>query len=127
MIPLAGSRQTVRYGAAFLEVEVVPVQLARHISQSTSMITMGMGCGTACDTQYLFSCDVLGANTGHYPRHAKKYADFATLEAQLQDQRVAAFRAFVDDVNAETYPAPHHQIAMEDAAFENFVETARAV
>lgn len=116
-----------RAGAAFLEVEVIPVQLAKHITQSTTMITMGMGCGTACDTQYLFSCDVLGTNTGHYPRHSKKYADFAALEAQLQDKRIEAFRVFVDDVNARTYPAPRHQIAMEDEAFQNFIEKARAV
>lgn len=116
-----------RAGAAFLEVEVVPVQLARHIAQSTPMITMGMGCGTACDTQYLFSCDVLGTNTGRYPRHAKRYADFAALEAELQDKRVAAFQAFVDDVSAETYPAPRHQIVMDDDALRNFVEKAHAI
>lgn len=51
-------------GAACLEVEVVPVQLADHITRSTPLLTMGMGCGTACDTQYLFSCDVLGTDTG---------------------------------------------------------------
>ena len=39
------------------------------------MITMGMGCGDVCDTQYLFCNDILGTNTGHYPRHAKKYID----------------------------------------------------
>ena len=116
-----------RAGAAFLEVEVVPVQLARHISQSTPMITMGMGCGTACDTQYLFSCDVLGTNTGRYPRHSKKYADFAALEAQLQDKRIEAFRAFADEVDGAVYPAPQHQIAMEDDAFRTFVAQARAV
>ena len=39
------------------------------------MITMGMGCGDVCDTQYLFCNDILGINSGHYPRHAKKYVD----------------------------------------------------
>lgn len=112
-------------GAAFLEVEVVPVQLARHITQSTPMVTMGMGCGTACDTQYLFSCDVLGTNTGHYPRHSRKYVDFAALEAELQRKRIDAFKAFVDDVNAETYPAPEHQVTMDHAAFEEFIQRAR--
>jgi 3-methyl-2-oxobutanoate hydroxymethyltransferase len=116
-----------RAGAAFVEVEVVPVQLARHITQSTPMITMGMGCGTACDTQYLFSCDVLGTNTGHYPRHSKKYADFAALETELQDKRIAALSAFVEDVNAQGYPAPRHQITMDEAAFQRFVAAAGAV
>lgn len=114
-------------GAAFLEVEVVPVQLAAHITQATPMITMGMGCGTACDTQYLFSCDVLGTNTGHYPRHSKRYADFAALEAELQAKRVAAIKAFADDVAASAYPAASHQITMDEGAFERFVEQSRRI
>ena len=89
-------------GAACVEVEVVPVPLAEHITRATHMITMGMGCGTACDTQYLFSSDVLGTHDGHYPRHSKRYADFLALEAELQVKRVAAFRAFARDVPMAT-------------------------
>jgi len=58
-------------GAACVEVEVVPVELADYITKNTKMITMGMGCGDVCDTQYLFCNDILGTNKGHYPRHAK--------------------------------------------------------
>jgi 3-methyl-2-oxobutanoate hydroxymethyltransferase len=58
-------------GVCAVEVEVVPVKLAAFLTRNTPVITMGMGCGTACDTQYLFSSDVLGTNTGHYPRHSK--------------------------------------------------------
>lgn len=108
-------------GAACCEVEVVPVRLADYITRHTKMITMGMGCGAACDTQYLFSSDVLGTNPGHYPRHSKKYADFIALEAQLQEKRVAAFRAFGEDVANGTYPEPRHQVDMDDAAFERFL------
>jgi len=108
-------------GAAFVEVEVVPVRLADHITRATPMITMGMGCGTACDTQYLFSSDVLGTNRGHYPRHSKRYADFIALEAELQERRVAAFRAFAEDVMSGTYPETGHQVDMDDAAFERFL------
>lgn len=111
-------------GAAFLEVEVVPVQLADHITRHTPMVTMGMGCGTVCDTQYLFSCDVLGTNTGHYPRHSKRYADFAKLEAELQEERIATFRAFADDVHAAGYPQKDHEIWMDDAEFESFASGA---
>lgn len=112
-------------GAACLEVEVVPVELAYHISRATPMITMGMGCGTVCDTQYLFSCDVLGCNTGHYPRHAKRYADFAALEAELQTKRVAAFRAFAEDVATAGYPEAGHQLHMDAATLERFMRLAQ--
>ena len=46
-------------GAACVEVEVVPVELADFITKNTKMITMGMGCGDVCDTQYLFCNDIL--------------------------------------------------------------------
>ncbi|MGL4312137.1 MAG: 3-methyl-2-oxobutanoate hydroxymethyltransferase [Paracoccaceae bacterium] len=114
-------------GAACLEVEVVPVELADRITRATPMVTMGMGCGTACDTQYLFSCDVLGTNTGHYPRHAKRYADFAALEAELQQKRVATFRAFAEDVSTGGYPQAGHEIHMDDATREQFEKLAQTL
>lgn len=114
-------------GAAFLEVEVVPVQLADHITRTTHMVTMGMGCGTVCDTQYLFSCDVLGTNTGHYPRHSKKYADFARLEAELQAQRVTAFRAFAEEVETATYPQRPHEVWMSEGEFDAFLLGAERI
>lgn len=114
-------------GAACCEVEVVPVELADYITRHTAMITMGMGCGSACDTQYLFSSDVLGTNTGHYPRHSKKYADFAALEAGLQQQREAAFRAFADDVQVGAYPESKHEVRMDNAAHEKFIKLADAI
>lgn len=109
-------------GAAFLEVEVVPVELAEHITRMTPMVTMGMGCGAVCDTQYLFSCDVLGTNTGHYPRHSKKYADLAAMEAAMQQARVEAFAAFARDVESARYPEPRHEIRMEPAALAAFLD-----
>lgn len=112
-------------GAATIEVEVVPVELADHITRATPMITMGMGCGDACDTQYLFSCDVLGTNTGHYPRHAKRYANFAALESELQSKRVEVFRAYATDVASGGYPEPRHAVRMDPAEHEKFVTLAQ--
>lgn len=114
-------------GAAFCEVEVVPVELADFITRNTHMITMGMGCGSVCDTQYLFSSDVLGTNAGHYPRHSKKYADFIALEAELQRKRVEAFRAFAADVETGGYPEPRHEVRMEPAAHKQFLKLARTM
>ena len=114
-------------GAAAVEVEVVPVRLADHITRRTPMITMGMGCGSVCDTIYLFSCDVLGTNSGHYPRHSKQYADFVALEAELQHKRVAALKAFVDDVASGGYPDAGHQVDMDDDAFDEVLNNSRSL
>lgn len=119
---LRAVRDIENAGAACVEVEVVPVELADHITRTTRMITMGMGCGDACDTQYLFSSDVLGTNTGHYPRHARKYADFAALEAALQEKRIEAFRAFARDVETGAYPERRHEVRMDNAAHQDFLK-----
>lgn len=111
----------VNAGVAALEVEVIPVELADHITKTTHVITMGMGCGDVCDTQYLFSSDVLGTHTGRYPRHAKKYADFVALEAKLQSSRVAAFKAFASDVASGAYPQKEHEVHMHPVAFDKFL------
>lgn len=121
---LQDARDLENAGAAFLEVEVVPVELADRITRSTPLITMGMGCGDVCDTQYLFSCDVLGTNTGHYPRHSKRYADFAAIETELHHRRVDAFRAFVSDVTTGAYPEVGHQVRMDPKELESFSAAA---
>jgi len=107
-------------GAACVEVEVVPIELADYITRNTKMITMGMGCGDVCDTQYLFCNDILGTNEGHYPRHAKKYVDLQKEEAKIQNLREKGFQMFVDDVNNGTYPEEKHQIKMDSKEFEAF-------
>lgn len=104
------AKQLESAGAWAVEMELVPVAVADFITRNTSLVTEGMGCGAVCDTQYLFSCDILGTNTGHYPRHAKRYADLASDEARLQRLRVEAFRAFANDVTGGAYPERRHEI-----------------
>jgi 3-methyl-2-oxobutanoate hydroxymethyltransferase len=124
---LRAVRDLENAGAAFVEVEVVPVELADHITRTTPMVTMGMGCGDVCDTQYLFSRDVLGTHAGHYPRHAKRYADLLSQEAALQQARVAAFRAFAADVAAGNYPEPKHAVRMTGAEYDRFTTLAQTI
>ena len=107
-------------GVCAVEVEVIPVKLAAFLTRNTPVITMGMGCGNACDTQYLFSSDVLGTNTGHYPRHSRKYADIPAQLAKVQQERIQAFQAFAADVGDGSYPAAAHQVDVDDATFAAF-------
>jgi 3-methyl-2-oxobutanoate hydroxymethyltransferase len=104
------AKQLENAGAWAVEMELVPVEVADFITRKTTLVTEGMGCGAVCDAQYLFSCDILGSNTGHYPRHAKRYADLATEEVRLQRLRVDAFRAFAADVRSAGYPERRHEI-----------------
>lgn len=107
-----------RAGAWAVEMEVIPVDVARWITESTPLLTLGMGCGSACDAQYLFSCDVLGTATGRMPRHGKQYANLAAEEARLQQLRVEAFQAFADDVRSGGYPERRHEVHVDPSVVD---------
>ena len=116
-------------GAWSVELECVPVEIAAFLTRSTTLITQGMGSGSVCDTQFLFSCDVLGTNTGRYPRHAKKYADFALETERLQKLRIEAFSAFTSDVRSGVYPAEQHEVHVAQdilEALEGAVQSRRS-
>lgn len=93
-------------GAFAAEIEVVPQQVTEAIAERTGLFLISMGGGPAGHAQYLFAEDVLGVTAGHRPRHAKVYADFRTELLALQEKRVAAMRAFADDVHGGAYPTP---------------------
>jgi 3-methyl-2-oxobutanoate hydroxymethyltransferase len=107
------------------ELEVVPDRVAEVITRSTPMIMLGMGAGPAADAQYLFAEDVLGHTSGHKPRHAKTYRNFAAEYQRLQQERIAAFGEFIADVNTGAYPAPQHIVPIDDGEFERFIAGIR--
>ena len=107
-------------GAFGVEIEVVPPEVTAEIAKRTSLFLVSMGGGAGGDCQYLFACDVLGTNTGHVPRHAKKYADLAAEHARLQQMRVDAFKAFVADVQNGGYPAEAHVVKAPKSEMEAF-------
>ena len=112
-------------GAFAAEIEVVPSAITEAIAERTSLFLISMGAGSAGHAQYLFSEDVLGENTGHIPRHAKVYANFAAERARLQEMRVAAYGHFVRDVHEGIYPAPQHLVRSDTdvvAAFRDWLE-----
>ena len=93
-------------GAFAAEIELVPEPVAAAISERSSLFLISMGSGAGCDAQYLFSMDILGSNTGHYPRHSKKYRDFLAEYERLHAERVAAYGEFRADVaSLASYPA----------------------
>jgi 3-methyl-2-oxobutanoate hydroxymethyltransferase len=102
------------------ELEVVPDRVAEMITKSTPMIMLGMGAGPHADAQYLFAEDVLGHTGGHKPRHAKTYRNFAAEYARLQQERIAAFKEFINDVDAGAYPQPQHAVTIGDDEFGKF-------
>lgn len=106
-------------GAFAVELEVIPADLASAITVRTNMLTVSLGSGAGCDVQYLFSADLLGENTGHFPRHAKRYRDFAAMRARMQGERVAAYREYIADVQTGTFPDSEHIVGMDPAILDD--------
>lgn len=108
-------------GAYAAEIEVVPHQLASYLCSQTSMILMSLGSGSGCDTQFLFSDDILGDYDERLPRHAKAYRDFRAEHERLQNERVAAFGEYVSDVETGRFPVSTNLIEMEDEVMQVFI------
>jgi 3-methyl-2-oxobutanoate hydroxymethyltransferase len=105
-------------GAYAAEIECVPAPLATYLSGKTRMLLMSLGSGDGCDTQFLFSDDILGDYVERPPRHAKAYRNFAAEHARLQQERVAAFREYVADVEQGRFPGREHLVAMDPEVLE---------
>lgn len=107
-------------GAFGVEIEVVPPEVTAEIARHTNLFLVSMGGGKGGDCQYLFACDVLGTNTGHMPRHAKKYADLAAEYARIQEMRITAFKTFVGEVQSGAWPTAEYIVSAPKAEMDAF-------
>jgi len=105
-------------GAYAAELECVPHQLATFLCSQTRMIVMSLGSGPGCDTQFLFSDDILGDYDERLPRHAKAYRNFLEEHRRLQRERVAAFSEYIADVKEGRFPQPQHLIEMDESVLQ---------
>ncbi len=110
-------------GAYAAELEVVPHRVATFLSSNTSLLLMSLGAGSGCDTQFLFSDDLLGEYEERPPRHAKTYRNFLAEYQRLQQERISAFREYVTDVNSGAFPEEKHLVGMDESEFQAFIES----
>jgi 3-methyl-2-oxobutanoate hydroxymethyltransferase len=82
-------------GIKMLVLELVPEELAKVISESLNIPTIGIGAGRYCDGQVLVINDLLGMAEYNY-KHANKYAD-------LYNTIKNAVNKYVKDVELNTY------------------------
>ncbi len=113
-------------GAYAAELECVPHQLASFLSSQTKMLLMSLGSGPGCDTQFLFSDDILGDYDDRLPRHAKAYRNFLEEHRRLQRERIAAFGEYVADVREGRFPGRQHLVEMDDAVLAKVIASVGA-
>jgi len=86
-------------GVFALVVECVVADVAKQITASVSMPTIGIGAGPGCDGQVLVSNDMLGQFTRFSPKHVKRYAELAGPMRE-------AFVEYKREVGSGKFPGP---------------------
>jgi 3-methyl-2-oxobutanoate hydroxymethyltransferase len=74
---LADAKAVEEAGAFAVVLECVPADLARTITDSLKIPTIGIGAGAGCDGQVLVTPDMLGLFDRFQPRFVKQYAELA--------------------------------------------------
>lgn len=111
-------------GAFAVVLEVVPREIARIITESISIPTIGIGAGSHCDIQVLVLHDMLGLSFGKQARFVRPYAN-------LSEVITDAVTRYADDVRNGTYPSPAESYALpaetaEALEIENPTRDAKA-
>ena len=94
---LAEAEATADAGAFCIVVEGVAEAVARQITESVRVPTIGIGASSDCDGQILVTEDMLGL-FDWTPKFVRRYGD-------VKSEIVQAVRAYADDVRARRFPA----------------------
>jgi 3-methyl-2-oxobutanoate hydroxymethyltransferase len=84
-------------GCFAVVLEKIPATLAKEVSQSLDIPTIGIGAGPDCDGQVLVMHDMLGINTEFKPRFLRVYLN-------MHEQVTNAVKQYIDDVKSGNFP-----------------------
>ncbi|MCK6443436.1 3-methyl-2-oxobutanoate hydroxymethyltransferase [Elstera cyanobacteriorum] len=88
-------------GAFALVIEGTVEPLARDLTATLPIPTIGIGASAACDGQILVSDDMLGLFNAFKPRFVKRYADLGATVS-------TAVETYAAEVRARQFPAAEH-------------------
>ncbi len=89
-------------GCFALVLEKIPAALAKEVSQTLSIPTIGIGAGGSCDGQVLVMHDMLGINTEFKPRFLRQYLN-------INEQATQAVQRYIHDVKSGDFPSGSEQ------------------
>jgi 3-methyl-2-oxobutanoate hydroxymethyltransferase len=84
-------------GAFSIVLEKIPAKLAKEISESITIPTIGIGAGVGCDGQVLVTQDMLGIFRKFKPKFVRRYAE-------LGDEIENKCRKYIEDVKNGQFP-----------------------
>src|SRR6056297_717191 len=89
-------------GVFSIVLEKIPSSLAKRVTESLSVPTIGIGAGPHCDGQVLVLHDMLGLNKDFSPRFLRRYAD-------LHESMTGAVEHYISDVKEGSFPNESEQ------------------
>lgn len=95
---IADARALEEAGVYSIVLEAIPADIAREITDSVSVPTIGIGGGAGCDGQVLVCYDMLGMDETFKPRFVRRFA-------QLGQTIKEAVGTYVAEVRAGTFPS----------------------
>ena len=105
------ARAVEEAGAFAVVLECVPAKLAKKISESISIPTIGIGAGAGCDGQVLVYQDMLAMYSDFKPKFVKQYAQIGSVMKE-------AFRQYIDEVKSGAFPSEEHTFKIDDDIIE---------
>jgi 3-methyl-2-oxobutanoate hydroxymethyltransferase len=94
-------------GATMIVLECVPELLAKLITESISIPTIGIGAGACCDGQVLVINDMLGLFNKFVPKFVKQYA-------KLYPQIENAAKQYIKEVSNGDFPTHEHSFKIDE-------------
>ncbi|MCS7203124.1 MAG: 3-methyl-2-oxobutanoate hydroxymethyltransferase [Thermodesulfovibrio sp.] len=88
-------------GAVAVVLEVIPSELAKEITESLQIPTIGIGAGPYCDGQVLVIHDLLGLFEKFTPKFVKRYIN-------LREEVLNAIKQYKEEVEKGIFPGPEH-------------------
>ncbi len=98
-------------GAFAIVLECVPSKLAKLISKSLHIPTIGIGAGNECDGQVLVINDLLGMFNDFIPKFVKQYA-------QLNQNVISSVQTYNNEVKSGDFPTEKHTFSIDDSILE---------
>lgn len=85
-------------GCFAIVLEKIPASLAKEVSESLDIPTIGIGAGKYCDGQVLVMHDMLGINTEFKPRFLRQYLN-------IHEQVTSAVQRYISDIKQKDFPS----------------------
>ena len=98
---LADAKAVEDAGAFAVVLAGIPRDLAKLVTESVAIPTIGIGAGSDCDGQVLVIHDILGLCDKYSPKFVKRYADISTIISEGIEQ-------YIKEVKGGDFPTSEH-------------------